>query len=172
MGSIVATVALGVLAIVGGLFMEKNSQVTHPAAPQSTVTVVAATSTKPFPDSSYKHARVTIGGEAFDALVSDTDTLREEGLSDRNGLSQGQAMLFVFDKPDLLGFWMKDMHFSIDMLWLDSNFRVVSFKEDATPESYPKVFFPSGPSRYVVELPAGTLTRLGIKAGDLVSVSL
>ncbi len=75
----------------------------------------------------YKHSAVTIAGKTFDALVSDTDALREQGLSGRSELKAGQAMIFIFDKPDNLGFWMKDMRFSIDMLWLDSQHRGDAF---------------------------------------------
>ncbi len=122
-------------------------------------------------DKNYKRATVTLAGRPFSALVSDTDALREQGLSGRSGLGKGQAMLFVFDRPDKVGFWMKDMKFSIDILWLDEDLRVISFEKGATPESYPKAFYPSSPAKYVVELPAGTLDSLSTKIGDNALVS-
>ena len=118
-----------------------------------------------------KQPTIIVGNKAFSVLVSDTDKLREQGLSGRDGLAEDQAMLFIFDKPDMLGFWMKDMKFSIDMLWLDSNYRVVSFERNVSPDTYPKIFFPKALSRYVVELSAGTLASLGVKEGDEVSFS-
>lgn len=125
----------------------------------------------PSEDAGYRHAIVTLAGKAFDALVSDTDALREKGLSYRNGLPEGQVMLFIFDKPDLVGFWMKDMRFSIDMLWLADDGTAVSLQESVSPDTYPRVFLPAKPSRYVIELSAGTLAALGLKVGDKVAMS-
>lgn len=135
------------------------------------VILVFRVSPTPSLDPGYKHSTLTIAGKSFSALVSDTEALREQGLSGRDGLGEGQAMLFIFDKSDLLGFWMKDMRFSIDIMWLDADYRVVSFEKSATPESYPKIFFPSAPAKYVIELPAGTLSALGTKPGDNVAIS-
>lgn len=71
----------------------------------------------------------------------------------------------------MLGFWMKDMKFPIDMLWLDNQYRVVSSEENVSPDTYPKVFFPSAPSRYVIELSAGIISTLPLGPGDRVEVS-
>jgi uncharacterized membrane protein (UPF0127 family) len=129
------------------------------------------TNVAPTPEIVYTHSTVTIGVKTFDALVSDTDKLREQGLSGRSGLATNQVMLFIFSKPGNLGFWMKDMKFSIDILWLDSQYHVVSFEKNIAPNTYPKVFFPTQASQYVIELSAGTLAKLSIKEGDAVTVS-
>ena len=76
-------------------------------------------------------------------------------------------MLFVFDKPDTYGFWMKDMHFSIDMIWLDENFRVVTVASDVPANSYPKTYHPTDKSLYVLETNAGYAEKNNIKVGDI-----
>jgi uncharacterized membrane protein (UPF0127 family) len=119
----------------------------------------------------YRKAAVAISGEPFEALVADTDALRERGLGGFKGLGEHQAMIFVFDTPGDYAFWMKDMLFSIDMLWLDQDGEVVSFEESVSPQTYPRSFSPKGYSLYVVELPAGTLARLGVREGDRASLS-
>jgi uncharacterized membrane protein (UPF0127 family) len=119
----------------------------------------------------YPRASVTIGGKAFKTLVAATEELRDKGLGLRDSLPADEAMLFVFDAPDLLGFWMKDMRFSIDMLWLDIDGTVVSMEKSVSPATYPKVFFPTRPALYVVETNAGVLESLGVKIGDKVSIA-
>lgn len=119
---------------------------------------------------SYKHAKVTIGGKIFDAYVSDTEKLRENGLSGFAGLKNNEVMLFVFPDADIYGFWMKDMLFPIDILWIDDNFTVISTKKNIAPDTFPKIFFPKKPGKYVVEFTAGVLDTLGVINGDKVSI--
>ncbi|MDO8579709.1 MAG: DUF192 domain-containing protein [bacterium] len=119
---------------------------------------------------SYKHTEVTIGGKIFDAYVSDTEKLRENGLSGFTGLKNNEAMLFIFPNADIYGFWMKDMLFPIDILWIDDNFTVVSIKKNVSPNTFPKTFFPKKTGRYVMEFTAGVLDVLGVIDGDKVSI--
>ncbi|MDP1625263.1 MAG: DUF192 domain-containing protein [bacterium] len=114
----------------------------------------------------------TIRGTEFKAIISDTPALRKKGLSGRESLGAGQAMVFIFDRPELVGFWMKDMRFSIDILFLDDSMRVISFARNVSPQTFPESFYPDAPARYVVEFVAGTLDRLGVKKGDLTEIRL
>ncbi|HVU06320.1 MAG TPA: DUF192 domain-containing protein [Candidatus Paceibacterota bacterium] len=167
MTSFFITIAVAVAAIVGGVALRG-----HPSEKISSATTTAtSTHATALSDERYPHAEVTIGGKAFDALVADTEELKDLGLGDRKGLEKDQAMLFPFDEPSYLGFWMKDMLFSIDMLWLDADLRVVSFESNVSPKTYPKAFFPPKPAQYVIELSAGALSELGVKAGDKINLS-
>lgn len=89
-----------------------------------------------------------------------------QGLSGRDSLAEGEGMLFTFEKVDLYKFWMKDMKFSIDMIWFGEDQKVMYIKENATPESYPEVFGPEENSKYVLEVPAGFAQKNNIKLGD------
>jgi len=113
--------------------------------------------------------RVTIGTTAVAVEVADTDAVREQGLSGRAALGEGSGMLFVFDVPGNYGFWMKDMHFSLDILFADENGKIVSIYRDLSPDSYtkspPEVFYPASPSRYVLEVPAGFAASHSIEEG-------
>lgn len=115
-------------------------------------------------------ALVRIGSALIHAEVADTPAVRERGLSGHAPLSANEGMLFVFDKEDEHGFWMKDMLFSIDIIWIDSNYTIVSIKENAAPESYPDVFYPSSPAKYVLEVRAGFVSTHGIAEGARVVV--
>src|SRR3989338_8221873 len=75
-------------------------------------------------------------------------------------------MLFIFDKPDNYGFWMKDMRFPIDIIWLDQNFKVVHVEKSVATSTYPKVFYPSGPATYVLEVNSGISDSINLQIGD------
>ncbi|MDB5187771.1 MAG: hypothetical protein JWO50_291 [Candidatus Kaiserbacteria bacterium] len=118
-------------------------------------------------DSVYKTQNITLSdATVVHALVADTPELQSLGLGGRSGLPNGEGMLFVFGHDDTYGFWMKDMQFSIDIVWLSSDKRVIYMVQSIAPETYPATFGPSAPSRYVLELPAGYTVAHSIKIGD------
>ena len=133
----------------------------------NTAAVGNATVVAPDP---YKHVKVSINSSVFDALVSDTPALQARGLSGFKNLAKNELMLFVFKKPTRSGFWMKDMFFSLDIVWLDSNKKVVHIEQNISPDTYPKIFGPVTPAQYVMEFKAGTVARLGTKKGDIVLI--
>ncbi len=97
--------------------------------------------------------------------VADTPTAREQGLSNHVPLGSGEGMLFVFDTDDRWGIWMKDMRFAIDILWLDAEGKVVWLESNVAPETYPTVFYPDTPARYVLELPANAAEAYDLVVG-------
>jgi uncharacterized membrane protein (UPF0127 family) len=119
---------------------------------------------------------VTIGSTTVVAEVADTDATREQGLSGRASLPEGQGMLFVFQQPGDYGFWMKDMNFPLDMLFANASGTIVTIQENALPSTYnaanPRasvVFYPSAPALYVLEVPAGFAAAHDIKEGSVLS---
>jgi len=115
---------------------------------------------------------ITIAGQTFNTEIANTEETRKRGLSGRSALAADEAMLFVFDKPAAYAFWMKDMKFSIDIIWIDADKRVVHIEKSVSPDTYPAGFAPSRDALYVFEVRAGTADRLKIKQGDSVEVSL
>jgi len=78
----------------------------------------------------------------------------------------------AFPEDGKWGIWMKDMYVPLDIVWLDSKKKVVHIVTDASPElSTTKTFVPKDPSRYVLELPAGSVQKAGIKRGMLADFS-
>jgi len=115
-------------------------------------------------------SQVTIGSTTVQVEVADTDAKRELGLSYRDSLLQGHGMLFVFSSAEAYGFWMKDMSFSIDMIFADKEGKIVTIYKDASPDSYkknpPEIFYPTTPALYVLEVPAGFAREHGIAEGQ------
>lgn len=90
-----------------------------------------------------------------------TPSQQEMGLSDRRCMPADGALVFLFPVDDVFGIWMKNMHFSIDVLWLDKDKKVVYIEKNMNPESYPTVYRPKVDARYVIELNAGEADKLG-----------
>jgi len=77
-------------------------------------------------------------------------------------------MLFVFPKDGKYAFWMKDMHFPIDIIWLSAEGSVVYMAQNVPPGSFPQTFRPDVLARYVLELPAGYAKEYNVVVGDIV----
>lgn len=114
---------------------------------------------------------VSVGGNVFSVEVADTSRLLEKGLSGHEPLAPNSGMLFVFKTSDKYGFWMKDMLFSLDIIWISQDFKVVHIEKNLSSETYPKIFYPSAPSLYVLEVSAGIVDLLKIKTGDSVQIT-
>ncbi|TSC70325.1 MAG: hypothetical protein CEO12_428 [Parcubacteria group bacterium Gr01-1014_46] len=113
-------------------------------------------------------SRAIVGGKTFSIDVADTTFTMSKGLSGRKSISKDEGMVFVFEKLDKHGFWMKDMLFPIDILWMDENFKIVHIEKSVSPETYPTIFSPDRLSLYVLEISAGQTDSLGVKVGDRV----
>ena len=117
----------------------------------------------------YAHAKViTESGISINVEVSDTPEKRSLGLGKRDKLLKGWGMLFVFQERIPHHFWMKDMQFPIDIIWID-NRRIVYLAENVPPSengSSPIVLKPTRPSNFVLEIEAGGAKALGLKLGQ------
>jgi len=111
---------------------------------------------------------IRLAGVILKTELAITDASRALGLSGRAELREDESLLFVFDFPGRYSFWMKDMNFPIDIIWIDENLRVVYIKKNARPESYPESFTPDQDAKYVLEVVAGFSDKYGLKEGDRV----
>lgn len=107
--------------------------------------------------------------------IADTPAERQQGLSGTQSLPQDSGMLFVFDTPNKPGFWMKDMKYGLDFVWLDSAMKIIDITHNVMPNTYPKVFYCSQPTcpndevgrvQYVLEVRAGFSTAHNLKMGQ------
>jgi uncharacterized membrane protein (UPF0127 family) len=110
-------------------------------------------------------------GDIIKVEVAQTPDELESGLMNRDELLAGSGMLFLFDGEDRHRIWMKNMMYPIDIIWIDSNHKIVDLLRSAPPcVSDPcHVYVPSNTARYVLEVQAGYVEGNKIKIGQDVS---
>jgi uncharacterized membrane protein (UPF0127 family) len=111
------------------------------------------------------HAVIVAGSHTIPVTIADTDLLRERGLSGTATLATGTGKFFTFDRPGRYGFWMKDMQYSLDIVWINASMRVVGVVEQAAPETYPSSFYPPSDVQYVLEVNGGEAKADGLVEG-------
>ena len=111
---------------------------------------------------------VEVNGFAYE-IVTDS-ALQQLGLGGRTDIPQKYGMLFVFAHDDTYGFWMKDMLVPIDMIWLSDTGAILKIDSDIATSTYPSVFYPPQPVRYVLETRAGEAVREGWGIGTTLSI--
>ncbi len=114
--------------------------------------------------------RIDFGSVSLRVEAAATAEAQERGLGGRTSVPDGYGMLFPFQEDGLYGFWMKDMLVPIDIFWLDDKGQVVSMATWVATSSYPRVFYPTEPARYVLETMAGFADEHGIATGTPLSL--
>lgn len=105
------------------------------------------------------------GKQFFSIEVADTSSEREAGLMFRKEMANDHGMLFVFEKPGVVNFWMKNTPMALDLVFIGQDGRIKAIKR-GEPESE-AIVSPGQPVSFVLELKAGTAARDGLKDGDL-----
>lgn len=152
---LILTAGLLILAILAGLFWVNKTN-----APSSRV----CNPGEALPLSTISSDKAIVRVE-----VASTGKEKNQGLSGRNCLDPDSGMLFTYDHSGDYCYWMKDMKFAIDMIWLDDEKRIVTIKDRVGPDTYPESFCPSRPAKYVVEVAAGKAAEYGWQIGTALS---
>jgi len=114
--------------------------------------------------------RLRVGSSSYTLALATTEQTRNIGLGGRNTMALDQGMLFVFDKPAVQCFWMKDMHFPLDIIWLDAAKGVSYIKQNVSPDTYPATFCSPTATKYVIELNAGEVAKQHMSIGQKLSL--
>ena len=117
-------------------------------------------------ETAIKYQNYVLGGKEYALEIADDADEHQKGLSGRTQLPAGQGMLFIFPISGNYGIWMKDMNFAIDIIWLDTERRIVGLKENAQPASYPEIFYGEDDNLYVIEINAGEIAETGLQIGN------
>jgi uncharacterized membrane protein (UPF0127 family) len=100
----------------------------------------------------------------FRVEVADDAAERSRGLMYREQLPRFGGMLFVYDAPEPVAFWMKNTLIPLDMLFFDASGRLAAVHENAVPGDLTPI--PGGDAiQYVLEINGGAARRLGIVPG-------
>lgn len=110
---------------------------------------------------------VRLGTQDYTLVRATTSAQKQKGLSGTTSLGEGQGMFFDGNRESETCFWMKDMRYSLDIIWLSSDKRVAHIEHNVAPGTYPKTF--CHPGQYVIEINAGQAAKSGIKIGQNVA---
>jgi len=119
--------------------------------------------------------KVKINNTEIEVEIADTPEKRTKGLSGRDSLDQNKGMLFVFPKESMATFWMKDMKFDLDIIWI-RNLKIAKIDKKAkapkagTPDNKLTLYHSEELIDYVLEVNSGFADKNNIKIGDKVEL--
>jgi len=108
---------------------------------------------------------VLLDGMSLEVEIADEPWEQAKGLSNRKQLGNDEGMLFIFDEPKMPSFWMKEMLFPLDMVWINEAGIVTAISKNISPETFPRTFLPPSPIKYVLEVNAGWSEKNNINIG-------
>lgn len=117
--------------------------------------------------------QLTIGSTTLEVEIADTDPARIKGLSGRKSLPNLTGMLFIFPDSSLRSFWMNEMLFDLDIIWINDGQVVELSQKIPSPKNNNGTTFKinsSFPAQWVLEVPAGFIATHNIKVGDKVDL--
>lgn len=129
--------------------------------------------TPPLATSSLATKILTLADHSFTVELATTPTERAVGLMHRTTLAADHGMLFIFETPQPVTFWMKDTLLPLDILYFDEQQALTQTYTDTPPcKRDPCATYPSDAAdvTYALELPAGTTRMIGAKLGDVFSL--
>ena len=164
--AIVAAAAAGIIALLFMAYVPVSrtvaevdpAQVQNVTLPNDTVT------------GGYKKINVTVNGVHLVADLAITGEQRTKGLAVKDSLAENESMLFYFPKANEYAFWMKDMKFPIDIIWLDTDRKVIHVEHSLDPcdsDACP-LYKPEGKTQYVLETVAGFAKKYNVTEGTIV----
>jgi len=114
-------------------------------------------------------ASVSVGGVNLLASLSTTPESQAKGLAIKDSLEETEGMLFIFESPQKYSFWMKDMKFPIDIIWINSAGKIVHIENNLQPCIFllpcPS-YTPKDDSLYVLEVVSNFTNKFNINIGD------
>jgi len=112
--------------------------------------------------------QLTIQGKKIRVEVARTEKEKERGLMFRERMGKDEGMLFVYEREEMISFWMKNTRLPLSIAFIDKGGRIVDIQdmEPFSLETHPSAH----PATYALEMNRGWFAREGIKVGDLVKI--
>jgi len=123
----------------------------------------------------WKTKLLQIGDKTYEIFLTENEEDMKKGLAAFDDIKDSQGMLFEFEVEDFHSFWMKDMKFDIDIIFLDKEMKVVHIFENVRKDTYKnqndyKIFIPKLKSKYVIEIKSGEVKKNKLKLGDIIKL--
>lgn len=121
----------------------------------------------------FKKTQIKIGNKEINVEIAQTELQLKRGLMNRTQLKEDEGMLFIFDKDQILNFWMKNTLIDLSIAYINSNYEVVDIQDmnvidldEKSPVMYPS----KSPAKYALEMNKGWFNRNNISIGDKVEL--
>ncbi len=117
--------------------------------------------------------QVCFGKNCFSVQLAKTNAEREKGLMFVKQLDKNSGMLFIFDKEDVYPFWMKNTLIPLDMIWINSNNKVVFISQNvqSCKSLICPIINPGVKAKYVLEINAGIAKDIGLNTEDILFIT-
>lgn len=121
-----------------------------------------------------KPSEVCFKEKCFQVEIANSPETRETGLMFREALEDDAGMLFIFPQEGLYSFWMKNTKIALDIVWIDSNSKVIFINRDTQPcqEEQCPTITPHERAKYVLEIKAGKTREIGLNNGDILTINV
>lgn len=150
-----SVILLALILIVGLMFKPPTKKFVPKSQTQDTQTLNTP---------AFIHS-LTIGQKELQVAYANTPELQEQGLSNTAPLTDKQGMLFMFPTETTPSFWMKDMDYALDIIWINADKKVIDITPNLDPKTFPKSFTPTSPAQFVLEVGAGFAEKNSITIG-------
>jgi len=122
----------------------------------------------------FEKVKIKLKDQNYQVEIASTTQQKSKGLSNREKLCSKCGMLFVFNKDKSLPFWMKDTLIPLDIIWINSENKIVDIQSANpqlnTPTSRLTIYRNQDLAKYVLELNAGDSQKLNLKIGDIIEI--
>lgn len=121
--------------------------------------------------SNFESKTISVAEHSLKVWIADDPAEQAKGLSGKDAMPDNRGMLFVMPVKDITQFWMKDMNFALDFIWID-NGTIVEIDQNISPcgpESDCPAIAPSYPVNYILEVNSGWVAANDISVGQSVS---
>lgn len=118
-----------------------------------------------------------LSGHKLEVMLARTDTEKSRGLMFFTDLAENHGMLFVYEAPRPMSFWMKNTRIPLDLVFFSPDLVITEWIEGMEPGyGHPEFSLPrytaKNPAQYALELKAGSVVRMGLKPGDRLEIPL
>lgn len=119
-----------------------------------------------------KKGKVCFNDSCFVVELAMNKEEKRKGLMESSGLKDNEGMLFLNEKEDVYSFWMKNVSFPLDIIWINKDKEVVFISQNAQPcfDDFCPSINPGIKAKYVLEINGGLSNKIGLKTGSKLDI--
>lgn len=116
--------------------------------------------------------KVCVNNNCFEVEVALTLREKSRGLMFKQELAENAGMFFIYDKEDIYSFWMKNMNFPLDIIWINRDKKIVHIEKNLQPcqDDNCQGVKSKEKAMYILEINSGLTEKLKIKEGDSIVI--